>query len=153
MILSLFSGFPTVTTANTGLELHFQLPRKFLSIVLSVCVVSRRWLVRWSDHRSPSVVFVYPPESWNTVYGVWVGFSGGFSLIPCHKFHSTFSPHSSHSFHFIRPCDGVSGVIGRHPCYSLTFNKGALSHLIPWPSPVSKRVEVIYLLNKLHVTH
>ena len=38
-------------------------------------------------------------------------------------------------FHFIHPCDGAAGVVG--PSYSQTFNKGASSHLIPWPDPVS----------------
>ena len=35
------------------------------------------------------------------------------------------------SFHFIHLCDGASDVVGRHPCYSQTFNRGASSHLIP----------------------
>ena len=63
--------------------------------------------------------------------GVWVGFSRVTPLFPYHKFHSTISPHSSISFNFIRPCDGASGVVGRHPCYSRTYNFGASSHLIP----------------------
>ena len=33
--------------------------------------------------------------------GVWVGFLQISPVFPCHKFHSTISPHSSHSFHFI----------------------------------------------------
>ena len=33
-------------------------------------------------------------------------------------------------------CDGASGVVGRHPCYSLTYNIGASSLLIPRPDPV-----------------
>ena len=61
--------------------------------------------------------------------GVWVGFCLGLSVFPCHKFLSTISPHTSHSFrfisfHFIRPCDGATGVVGRHPSYSLTYNIG-----------------------------
>ena len=39
------------------------------------------------------------------------------------------------SFHSIRSFDNASGVVGRHPCYSQTFNKGASSHLIPRPGP------------------
>ena len=64
--------------------------------------------------------------------GVWVGFSRGFSLFPYHNFHSTiFSTLiSSISFHFICPCDGASGVVGRHPCYSRTYIIGVSSHLI-----------------------
>ena len=44
------------------------------------------------------------------------------------KFHFTISPHSSHSFHYITPCDGATGVTGRHPWNLLTFNIGASSH-------------------------
>ena len=43
---------------------------------------------------------------------------------------------SSISFHFIRPCDGASGVVGLHPCYSRTYNIGASSHPIPRPNLV-----------------
>ena len=62
--------------------------------------------------------------------GVWVGFSRGFSRFPLpqisiHHFSTLIS------FHFIRPCDDASGVVGRHPCYSRTYNMGASSHLIP----------------------
>ena len=69
---------------------------------------------------------------------VWVGFSRGFSRFPLpqisfHHFSTLISPIS---FHFIRPCDGVTGVVGRHPCYSLTYNIGASSHLIPRPDLV-----------------
>ena len=32
------------------------------------------------------------------------------------------------SFHFIGPCDGTRDVVGRHSCYSLTFNIVASSH-------------------------
>ena len=41
------------------------------------------------------------------------------------------------SFHFISPCDGETGVVGRHPSYSQTFNVGSLSHPILRPDPVS----------------
>ena len=42
---------------------------------------------------------------------------------PCHKFNSTISLLSSRSFHFIRfPCAGAAGLVGRHPCYSQSFN-------------------------------
>ena len=41
------------------------------------------------------------------------------------------------SFHFISPCDCATRVVDRHPCYSLTFNIGASSHLVPRPGPVS----------------
>ena len=70
--------------------------------------------------------------------GVWVGFLGISPVFPYHKFHSTISPTliSSISFHIISPCDGASGVVGRHPCYSRTYNLGASSHLIPRPDLV-----------------
>ena len=67
--------------------------------------------------------------------GVWVGFSRGFSRFPLPQisFHHFSTLISSISFHFISPCDGASGVVGRHPCYSRTYNMGASSHLIPRP--------------------
>ena len=65
--------------------------------------------------------------------GVWVGFSWGFSRFPLPpiSFHHFSTPIS-----FIRPCDGASGVVGWHPCYSWTCNVGASSHLIPRPDLV-----------------
>ena len=70
--------------------------------------------------------------------GVWAGFSRGFSRFPLPQisFHNFSTLISSISFHFIRPCDGASGVVGRRPCYSLTYNIGASSHLIPRPDLV-----------------
>ena len=67
--------------------------------------------------------------------GVWVGFSRGFSRFPLPQisFHHFSILISSISFFVIRPCDGASGVVGRHPCYSRTINIGASSHLIPRP--------------------
>ena len=69
---------------------------------------------------------------------VWVGFSRGFSHFPLPQisFHHFFTLISSISLHFICPCDGATGVVGRHPCYSLTYNIGASSHLIPRPDLV-----------------
>ena len=70
--------------------------------------------------------------------GIWVGFSRGFSRFPLPQisFHHFSKLISSISFHFIRPYDGASGVVGRHPCYSRTYNIGASSHLIPRPALV-----------------
>ena len=70
--------------------------------------------------------------------GVWVGFSRGFSRFPLPQiaFHHFSILVSSISFHFISPCDGASGMVGRHPCYSRTYNLGASSHLIPRPELV-----------------
>ena len=67
-----------------------------------------------------------------------IGFSRGLSRfsLPQISFHHFFTLISSISFHFIRHCDGASGVVGRHPCYSLTYNIGASSHLIPRPDLV-----------------
>ena len=64
---------------------------------------------------------------------VWVGFSRGFSRFPLPQisFHHFSILISCISLHFIRPCDGATGVVGRHPCYSLSYNIGASSHLIP----------------------
>ena len=70
--------------------------------------------------------------------GVWVGFSQGFYRFPLPQisFHHFSTLISSISFHFISPCDGVSGVVSRHPRYSRTYNIGASSHLIPRPDLV-----------------
>ena len=70
--------------------------------------------------------------------GVWVGFSRGFSFFPLPQisFHHFSTLISSISFHSISPCDSASGVVGRHPCYSRTYNIGASSHLIPRPDLV-----------------
>ena len=69
---------------------------------------------------------------------VWVGFSRGFSRysLPHISFHHFSTLISSISFHFTRPCDGASGVVGRHPCYSRIYNIGASPHLIPRPDLV-----------------
>ena len=79
--------------------------------------------------------------------GVWEGFSRGFSSFPLPQisFHHFSILISSISFHFISPCDGASGVVGRHPCYSRTYNIGASSHPIPRPDLVWTRVEDIYI--------
>ena len=70
--------------------------------------------------------------------GVWVGFSRGFShfSLPQTSFHHFSTLISSISFRFICPCDGATGVVGRHPCYSRTYNIGASSHLILRPDLV-----------------
>ena len=69
---------------------------------------------------------------------VWVGFSRGFSRFPLPQisFHRFSTLISSTSFHFIRPCDGASSVVGRHPWYARTYNTGASSHHIPRPDLV-----------------
>ena len=79
---------------------------------------------------------------------VWVGFSRGFSRFPLPQisFHHFSTLISSISFYFIRPCDGASGVVGRHPCYSRTYNMGASSYLIPRPDLVLDIVEDIFIL-------
>ena len=42
----------------------------------------------------------------------------------------------------VKYIDSATGVVGRHPCYSLTFNIGASSHLVPRPGPVSDTCSV-----------
>ena len=70
--------------------------------------------------------------------GVWVGFSRDFSRFPLLKISVHYFSILTLfiSFHFIRPCDGATGVVGQHPCYSPSFNVGASSHLIPRPDLV-----------------
>ena len=72
---------------------------------------------------------------WN---GVWVGSFRSFSHFPQQQisFHHFSTLISSISFHFISPCDGASGVVSRHRCYSRTYNIGASSHIIPRPDLV-----------------
>ena len=75
--------------------------------------------------------------SWWTKRGL-CRFSRGFSRFPLPQisFHHFSTLISSISVSFIRPCDGASGVVGRYPCYSRTYNIGASSHLIPRPDLV-----------------
>ena len=63
--------------------------------------------------------------SWWTKRGLDRFFSG-FSHFPLPQisFHHFSTLISFISFHFISPCDGASGVVGRHPCYSRTYNLG-----------------------------
>ena len=86
--------------------------------------------------------------------GVWVGFSRGFSRCPLPQISfSLFSTLiSSNSFHFIRPCDGATGVVGRHPCYSRTYNMGASSHLIPRPDLVLRIFIYLFLFPPIYFT-
>ena len=46
------------------------------------------------------------------------GFLGVFPVFSCHEFNSTIWPYSSHSFHFISPCDDTTAIVDRHPYYS-----------------------------------
>ena len=74
--------------------------------------------------------------SWWTKRGLGRFFSGFLPFSPTTNFIPPFYHFSSISFHFTSPCDGASGVVGRNPCYSLTYNIGASSHLIPRPDLV-----------------
>ena len=64
--------------------------------------------------------------SWWTKRGLGRFFSGFLPFSPTTNFIPPFlHTHLIHfSFHFICPCDGASGVVGRHPCYSRTYNIG-----------------------------
>ena len=97
---------------------------------------------KWLDDRLPPLRSrVRVSVTLRGFHDGWKGIRVGFSLLspvfPYYKFHSSIFPHSSYSFRFISstPGDGASGVVGRHPCYSQTFNKWASSHLIPVVSP------------------
>ena len=82
--------------------------------------------------------------SWWTKLGLGRFFSGFLSFsLPQISFHHFSTLVSSISFHFISPCDGASGLVGRHPCYSRTYNIGASSYLIPRPDLCWTRVEDI----------
>ena len=58
-------------------------------------------------------------------------FSGFLTFSPTTNFIPPFF--HTHLFRFIRPCDGASGLIRRHPYCSQTFNKEASSHLSTRP--------------------
>ena len=82
--------------------------------------------------------------SWWTKCGLGRFFSRFLPFSPTKNFIPPFlHTHLAHlvSFHFISPCDGVIGVVDRHPCYSQIFNIGSSSHLIPWLGPCRTRVE------------
>ena len=73
---------------------------------------------------------------------LWFGqvFSGVFWFFFGTNFIPPFLPtHLIHfaSFNLIRLYESASGMVSRHPCNLKTFNKGASSHLIPRPDPVS----------------
>ena len=70
--------------------------------------------------------------SWWTKRGLGRFFMGFLPFSPT----TNFIPPFLHT-HLIRPCNGASGVVGRHPCYSQTYNLGASSHLILRPDLVS----------------
>ena len=72
--------------------------------------------------------------SWWTKRDLARFFSGFLQFLPPQiSFHNFPTLISSILFHFIRPCDGASGMVGRHPCYSRIYNIGASSRLIPRP--------------------
>ena len=72
--------------------------------------------------------------SWWTKRGLGRFFTGFLQFFPSTNFIPPFL--HTHLIHFISPCDGVSGVVGQHPCYSRTYNIGSSSHLIPRPDLV-----------------
>ena len=80
--------------------------------------------------------------------GVWVGFSRGFSRFPLPQIslHNFSTLISSISFHFISPCDGASGVVARHPCYSRTCSMGLHRISSLDPTLCWTRVEDIYFI-------
>ena len=71
---------------------------------------------------------------WWTKQGLGRFFTGFLPFSPTTNFIPPFL--HTHLIHFISPCDCASGVVGRHPCYSRTYNIGASSHLIPRPDLV-----------------
>ena len=72
---------------------------------------------------------------------VSIGFSRGFLHFPPPQilFHHISTFMASIYIHFISPCDGATGLVGRYPCNSLIFNIGVSSYFIPRPDPVSDK--------------
>ena len=74
----------------------------------------------------------------------WVGFLWVSLGFPTKNFIPTFlHTHLIHfaSFKFISPCDDATGMVGRHPYYSLTFNIRASSLPSLDPAPCRMRVQ------------
>ena len=123
-------------------------------IKMNIDKINNGGLVAQAVRRSPPTAGVpssrLGPSMWvrGGRNGVWVGFSRGFSRFPLPpiSFHHFSTLISSISFHFIRPCDGASGVVGRHPCYSRTYNVGLHRISSLDPTLCWTRVEDIYLL-------
>ena len=117
---------------------------EYCNIKMSSISNSTGGLVAQAVRRSPPTAGVPSSRlghsmwvSWWTKRGLGRFFAGflPFSL-PQISFHHFSILISSISFHLISPCDGASGVVGRHPCHSMTYNIGASSHLIPRPDLV-----------------
>ena len=83
-----------------------------------------------------------------------------FPVFSCHKFHSTISPHSSHTFNIIRPCDGALGISPLDPalCQTVVENiqsEREISAIIVtddylcYKEPKSLNVFLILIFNKL----
>ena len=81
-------------------------------------------LVAQAVSRSPPTAGV--PSS-RVSHSMWVSwwtkrgldrFSSRFLLLPQISFQHFSTLSSSISFHFISSCEGATGVLGRHPCYS-----------------------------------
>ena len=80
--------------------------------------------------------------SWCTKRGLCRFFSGFLRVSPrTNSIPPFLHTHLIHfvSFHFMSLCDGASGAVGRHRCYSLLFNIEASLHLIPRPGPMSDK--------------
>ena len=88
-------------------------------------LVSHRW--------GPKFAYWWTKRSLGRFFSGFIPFSPTRNFIP--PFPHTHLTHFV-QFYFIRLCDGTSGVVGRHPCYSKTFSKGALSYLVPRPGPL-----------------
>ena len=90
--------------------------------------------------------------SWWTKRGLGWFFTGFLPFSPTTNFiPPILHPHLIHfvSFHFIRPCDGASGVVGRHPCYSRTYNIGGFIASHPSTRPCVGHELRIFFLNLL----
>ena len=80
------------------------------------------WVSWWTERSLGRIFWGFPPFSPTTNFIL--------SYLHTHLIHFI-------SFHFICPCYGASGGVGRHPCYLHTFNKRASSHLTPRSGPMS----------------
>ena len=77
--------------------------------------------------------------SWWTNWSMGKFFSGFVLFFPTINFIPPFHLVHFSSFQFISifPVNGPTDVVGRHHCYSKTFNMGASCHLIARLGPVS----------------
>ena len=83
----------------------------------------------------PSSRLVTPCGFRGARFGYWLDFSRGFFCfrLPQISFHNFSTLILLISFHFFCPCDGTTGVVGRHLCYAQIFKVETSLHFFSRP--------------------